>query len=112
MADLSKDPEEPQALVPLVRQINEDGRSKLEIYRPTTNPIYIYTQVSLILGSFFIYIISPEIFDWDFLHKFYLLSFSKIKHHCFLIHNCESKKVNLKKWLVLKLFLFFQLTTY
>lgn len=34
--------------VPFVRQINEDGKAKLEIYRPTTNPIYIYTQVSLL----------------------------------------------------------------
>lgn len=33
--------------VPFVRQITEDGKAKLEIYRPTTNPIYIYTQVSL-----------------------------------------------------------------
>lgn len=35
--------------VPFVRQITEDGKAKLEIYRPTTNPIYIYTQVSLYL---------------------------------------------------------------
>lgn len=32
-------------VVPYVRQITEDGKAKLEIYRPTTNPIYIYTQV-------------------------------------------------------------------
>lgn len=32
--------------VPFVRQITEDGKPKLEIYRPTTNPIYIYTQAS------------------------------------------------------------------
>ena len=32
--------------VPFVRQITENGQAKLEIYRPTTNPIYIYTQVS------------------------------------------------------------------
>lgn len=32
--------------VPFVRQITEDGKPMLEIYRPTTNPIYIYTQVS------------------------------------------------------------------
>lgn len=31
--------------VPFVRQITEDGKPMLEIYRPTTNPIYIYTQV-------------------------------------------------------------------
>ncbi|CAD7078271.1 unnamed protein product [Hermetia illucens] len=41
--------------VPYVRQITEDGKPKLEIYRPTTNPIYIYTQVlaalSVSLGS-------------------------------------------------------------
>ena len=36
--------------VPFVRQITEDGKAKLEIYRPTTNPIYIYTQVSLCLN--------------------------------------------------------------
>lgn len=35
--------------VPFVRQIKEDGKAKLEIYRPTTNPIYIYTQVSLVV---------------------------------------------------------------
>lgn len=44
--------------VPFVRQITENGQAKLEIYRPTTNPIYIYTQVSdqkrivVILGIF------------------------------------------------------------
>lgn len=32
--------------IPFVRQITEDGKPMLEIYRPTTNPIYIYTQVS------------------------------------------------------------------
>lgn len=32
--------------VAYVRQITEDGKPMLEIYRPTTNPIYIYTQVS------------------------------------------------------------------
>lgn len=32
--------------VPFVRQITQDGKPKLEVYRPTTNPIYIYTQVS------------------------------------------------------------------
>lgn len=32
--------------VPFVRQITEDGKPKLEVYRPTTNPIYIWTQVS------------------------------------------------------------------
>ncbi|CRK96410.1 CLUMA_CG009826, isoform B [Clunio marinus] len=41
--------------VPFVRQITEDGKAKLEIYRPTTNPIYIYTQImaalSVSLGS-------------------------------------------------------------
>lgn len=35
-------------IVPFVRQITEEGKPKLEVYRPTTNPIYIYTQVSLI----------------------------------------------------------------
>ncbi|XP_034651607.1 facilitated trehalose transporter Tret1 isoform X1 [Drosophila subobscura] len=41
--------------VPFVRQITEDGKPKLEVYRPTTNPIYIWTQVlaalSVSLGS-------------------------------------------------------------
>jgi len=31
--------------VPFVRQITEDGKPKLEVYRPTTNPIFIWTQV-------------------------------------------------------------------
>lgn len=31
--------------IPIIRQITEDGKPMLEIYRPTTNPIYIYTQV-------------------------------------------------------------------
>uniref|UniRef100_A0A182Q863 Facilitated trehalose transporter Tret1 n=1 Tax=Anopheles farauti TaxID=69004 RepID=A0A182Q863_9DIPT len=31
--------------VPFVRQITEEGKPKLEVYRPTTNPIYIWTQV-------------------------------------------------------------------
>ncbi|XP_016970341.1 facilitated trehalose transporter Tret1-like [Drosophila rhopaloa] len=30
--------------VPFVRQITEDGKPKLEVYRPTTNPIFIWTQ--------------------------------------------------------------------
>uniref|UniRef100_A0A182NLP9 Uncharacterized protein n=1 Tax=Anopheles dirus TaxID=7168 RepID=A0A182NLP9_9DIPT len=30
--------------VPFVRQITEEGKPKLEVYRPTTNPIYIWTQ--------------------------------------------------------------------
>lgn len=34
--------------VPFVRQITQDGKPKLEVYRPTTNPIYIYTQVHFI----------------------------------------------------------------
>lgn len=33
--------------VPFVRQITEDGKPKLEVYRPTTNPIYIWTQVRI-----------------------------------------------------------------
>ncbi|XP_037951628.1 facilitated trehalose transporter Tret1 isoform X1 [Teleopsis dalmanni] len=41
--------------VPFIRQITEDGKPKLEVYRPTTNPIYIWTQVlaalSVSLGS-------------------------------------------------------------
>lgn len=32
--------------VPFVRQITQDGKPKLEVYRTTTNPIYYYTQVS------------------------------------------------------------------
>lgn len=31
--------------VPFIRQITQDGKPKLEVYRPTTNPIYIHTQV-------------------------------------------------------------------
>lgn len=38
--------------IPFVRQITEDGKAKLEIYRPTTNPIYIYTQVSQVCNMF------------------------------------------------------------
>jgi facilitated trehalose transporter len=41
--------------IPFVRQISEYGSPKLEVYRPTTNPIYIYTQIlaalSVSLGS-------------------------------------------------------------
>ncbi|XP_062132693.1 facilitated trehalose transporter Tret1 isoform X1 [Drosophila sulfurigaster albostrigata] len=41
--------------VPFVRQITEDGKPKLEVYRPTTNPIFIWTQVlaalSVSMGS-------------------------------------------------------------
>lgn len=33
--------------VPFIRQITQDGKPKLEVYRPTTNPIYIKTQVSV-----------------------------------------------------------------
>lgn len=33
--------------VPFVRQITEDGKPKLEVYRPTTNPIFIWTQVGI-----------------------------------------------------------------
>lgn len=33
--------------VPFVRQITQDGKPKLEVYRTTTNPIYYYTQVSI-----------------------------------------------------------------
>lgn len=33
--------------VPFVRQITQDGKPKLEVYRPTTNPVYIYTQVNI-----------------------------------------------------------------
>lgn len=33
--------------VPFVRQITQDGKPKLEVYRTTTNPIYYYTQVSV-----------------------------------------------------------------
>lgn len=34
--------------LPLVRQVKEDGKPKLEIYKPTTNPVYIWSQVSRI----------------------------------------------------------------
>lgn len=33
--------------VPFVRQITQDGKPKLEVYRTTTNPIYYYTQVRI-----------------------------------------------------------------
>lgn len=42
----SKKSENIRTAVPFVRQITEDGKPKLEVYRPTTNPIYIYTQVN------------------------------------------------------------------
>lgn len=43
--------------VPFVRQITEDGKPKLEVYRPTTNPIYIWTQVSVkVYKNFRIYL--------------------------------------------------------
>lgn len=45
MDDLNKKGENIRNSVPFVRQITEDGKPMLEIYRPTTNPIYIYTQV-------------------------------------------------------------------
>ncbi|XP_055839093.1 facilitated trehalose transporter Tret1 isoform X1 [Episyrphus balteatus] len=41
----SKKSENLRHSVPFVRQITEDGKPKLEVYRPTTNPIYIWTQV-------------------------------------------------------------------
>lgn len=44
--EMSNKDENLRQSVPFVRQITEDGKAKLEIYRPTTNPIYIYTQVS------------------------------------------------------------------
>ncbi|KAI8127556.1 hypothetical protein FF38_12240 [Lucilia cuprina] len=51
----SKKGENLRSAVPFVRQITEDGKPKLEVYRPTTNPIYIWTQVlaafSVSLGS-------------------------------------------------------------
>ncbi|XP_055319664.1 facilitated trehalose transporter Tret1-like isoform X2 [Sitodiplosis mosellana] len=41
--------------VPFVRQITQDGKPKLEVYRTTTNPIYYYSQVlaalSVSMGS-------------------------------------------------------------
>jgi hypothetical protein len=47
MENLSHKDENIRQVVPFVRQITEDGKAKLEVYRPTTNPIYIYTQVSI-----------------------------------------------------------------
>lgn len=41
----SKKGEHTREVRPFVRQITEDGKPKLEVYRPTTNPIYIWTQV-------------------------------------------------------------------
>lgn len=52
----SKKGENIRQVVPFVRQITEDGKPKLEVYRPTTNPIYIWTQV-----GFFIFFFSFEI---------------------------------------------------
>ncbi|KAG5676724.1 hypothetical protein PVAND_006536 [Polypedilum vanderplanki] len=43
--ELNNKEDSPRHTVPFVRQITEDGKAKLEIYRPTTNPIYIYTQI-------------------------------------------------------------------
>lgn len=40
--------------VPFVRQITQDGKPKLEVYRPTTNPIYYYTQVSNVFVFVFV----------------------------------------------------------
>lgn len=45
MEEFDENGEDKRTLRPLVRQITEDGRNKLEIYRPTTNPVYIYTQI-------------------------------------------------------------------
>lgn len=45
MDDMSKKGENIRSSVPFMRQITEDGKPMVEIYRPTTNPIYIYTQV-------------------------------------------------------------------
>lgn len=45
MDDLNEGKEERHQIRPLVRQITVDGSQKLEIYRPTTNPIYYYSQV-------------------------------------------------------------------
>lgn len=41
--------------VPFVRQITQDGKPKLEVYRPTTNPIYYYSQVSNLLLLFLLF---------------------------------------------------------
>lgn len=53
--EMSNKDENLRSSIPFVRQITEDGKAKLEIYRPTTNPIYIYTQIlaalSVSLGS-------------------------------------------------------------
>uniref|UniRef100_A0A1L8DF37 Facilitated trehalose transporter Tret1 n=2 Tax=Nyssomyia neivai TaxID=330878 RepID=A0A1L8DF37_9DIPT len=55
MDELRKKDENLRNTIPFVRQITEDGKPMLEIYRPTTNPIYIYTQVlaalSVSMGS-------------------------------------------------------------
>lgn len=48
--DMDSSKDDNRNSVPFVRQITEDGKAKLEIYRPTTNPIYIYTQVILCLN--------------------------------------------------------------
>lgn len=49
MDDMGGKQNEKRSAVPFIRQITQDGKPKLEVYRPTTNPIYINTQVSDIL---------------------------------------------------------------
>lgn len=51
MDDLTGNKNENRTPVPFVRQITQDGKPKLEVYRPTSNPIYIYTQVSQMMQS-------------------------------------------------------------
>lgn len=53
MDDMAGNKSEGRTPVPFVRQITQDGKPKLEMYRPTSNPIYIYTQVSALCATHF-----------------------------------------------------------
>lgn len=55
MDDMKKKNDNIRQAIPFIRQITQDGVPKLEVYRPTTNPIYIYTQVSDNFYYFFLY---------------------------------------------------------
>lgn len=52
MDDMKKKNDNIRQAIPFIRQITQDGVPKLEVYRPTTNPIYIYTQVSFFFSFF------------------------------------------------------------
>jgi len=56
--------------VPFVRQITEDGKPKLEVYRPTTNPIYIWTQVGQTNDDSTIVMIVITIISFNYKHVY------------------------------------------